>query len=222
MNLDKLINEQLSIFAASGQPEEIIQAQLTSMTKSLVQSAFSSYGDLAKQAEAELKKSLKVDFSELGLAGYNDVIGKIVKAEVDKMVQGAATERIKGIVEKITAQAPAMITLEDLIEQFIEFKVDDEALDEDIEQLRDGMTLIIKETTGGYYRIAMDTDGNLDEYRCDLQIAVNRQGEIYSLKVNDDDFEKDMFVGRLFHQFERNLFGMWSCGTKLIEIAEHQ
>lgn len=213
-DLTNAVNEVLKRIIASDTIEKAIEAQLTKTIQREVESALSSYSEFGKELDAAIKSALKVDFSGLGLTGYNDVIIKIVRAQVDANVNNLLAKQVEEQMTELLAPPPAEIKLSKLVEQFIEANKPDGyscSCDDS-----DRITLIVEHSdyndqSGWVY---LDKAEGMEKYQCSTRLAYNDQ-RVYSIKIDDKDPSKTMFVGPLF-KFERSLFQMYAAGTKLI------
>lgn len=129
-------------------------------------------------------------------------------------MQNEATRQLEQNISELLAPAPAEITLEQLIDDFIKSR-----LDKSYSDIRgDNFTLIIEHSEGstvGYKNIYIDPDDRTSKYSCAVQIAVTPSGEVYGLKIGGKDLKDQLFVGPLY-DFERKLFQLFTAKSKLI------
>lgn len=200
--------------------EKAIESQLTKTIQREVESALSSYSDFGKQLDTAIKGALQVDFSGLGLPGYNDMILKIVRAQVDANVNSLLAKQVEEQLTELLAPPPAEIKLSELVEQFKQAQRDKRSYSCscDSEQI----TLIVEETSHGSRFIYLDADAHQGKYDCAIRFLVSdHDNQIHALKVDGRDMEKQLFVGSLYN-FERSLFQLYAAGTKLIvDCDEH-
>jgi hypothetical protein len=196
---------------ASGAIEQAIEKQLTETISRVICDQLRSYSDIGKVIEAQVEKSLEV--GKMDLPSYADLIGKIVRRQVEAGMQNEATRQLEQNIAELLAPAPAEITLEQLIKDFIESRVEDD------DSIRgDDFTLIIEHSDGstaGYKHVYIDPDARTTRYSCAIQIDVTPAGEVYGLKIGGRDLKDQLFVGKLYG-FERKLFQLFTAKSKLV------
>jgi hypothetical protein len=196
---------------SSGAIEAAIEEKLGQTIIKIIEQQMSSYGDFGEALKARIDEALNIDLREITLPSYGDLIGKIVRTRIDGVMHKEFSEAIDAHLGKLLSPAPAQITLDKLIDDYIESKKD----------YGGGMlaghdfTFAIESQDYGYWRIGIDQDPGQELRRCGIQIAVTREGCVYSLDINGKDLKERLFVGPLFN-FERALFQMYTAKTKLI------
>lgn len=199
---------------ASGAIEQTIEKKLGECINSAIESQLRSYSDFGKAIEEKVKQAIGVNLDDMDLPSYADLIGKIVRRQVEAGMQSEATKRLEESIGKLLAPAPAEITLEKLIDNFIEAKIDSRG-----DYIRGcDFTLIIDHSVGltaGYKNIFIDEGAHKSTYSCSTQIGVNARGEVYSLKLGGSDVKDQLFIGPLYN-FERDLFQLYTAKSKLI------
>lgn len=208
--MEQAVATAFSNIAGSGFIEKQIEEQLSKSIAGIVKSQLESYSEFGKALNEHVKKALQVDFSGLGLPGYNDMILKIVRRQVDAGLADVLSTQVEGQLTKLLKPAPAEIKLSELIKEFIEQSADDCPCDNP-----NSISLHIEKSDRGYRRIYLDKDEGKSMYACAIHIAITGEGEVYSLKINEFDPKKTLFVGPIYG-FERRLFQMHAAGTKLI------
>lgn len=122
--LEQLLHERISLFTASDKPKEIIDEHVEKMFKSVIDSAFRTYGDMGRAVEEAIKAAMPGNVSEMvELARYNSLIVNAMKekwAEAgvgDDMIRrthAAIDEVMKGM------EVPEFVSLRQLLEAFVE------------------------------------------------------------------------------------------------------
>jgi hypothetical protein len=196
----------------SGAIEQAIEKQLTETISGVIREQLRSYSDIGKAIEAQVKASLNIGTMEL--PSYADLIGKIVRRQVEAGMQNEATRHLEKNIAELLAPAPAEITLEQLIEDFINHRL--EYSGDDIRG--DSFTLLIEHSEGStdvYKHIHIDPEHGTRKYSCAIQLDVTPSGEVYGLKLGGRDLKDQLFVGPLY-DFERKLFQLFTAKSKLI------
>jgi len=196
---------------ASGAIEQAIEKQIGDTIGGIIKDQLRTYSDVGKAIEVQVKEALQI--GKMDLPSYADLIGKIVRRQVEVGMQNEATRQLEQNIAELLAPAPAEITLEQLINEFIEIRVEDD------DSIRgDDFTLLIDHSDGstaGYKHIYLDPDARTSKYSCAIQIDVQPSGEVYGLKVGGRDLKDQLFVGKLYG-FERKLFQLFTAKSKLI------
>jgi len=197
---------------ASGAIEKAIEENITKTVSSAIKQQLESYSDFGKKLSDHVKSALQVNFDDLGLSGYNDLILKIVRAQVDAHVGSVLAKQVEEQMAKLLQPAPAEIKLSELIKDFIERNKPDGCECDGSDQI----TLHIEESRYGSRWIGLDKAEGKSEYQCEIRFAVNeRDGGIFGLRFDGKEADKTFFVGPIYG-FERSLFQMYAAGTKLI------
>lgn len=209
--LQQAVTDSFKKIVESGVIEAAIEKKLTETINSILDSELRSYSDFGKQLGAQVKSALNVDFSNLQLPGYNDLILRIVRKQVDALVTNSVALHVEEQMTALLAPPPAEIRLSKLVADFIEAnKPDGCACGES-----DHISLLVEKSEHGYCHVYMDKDAGKSKYSCDLQVHVNSDGRVYSLKINDKEIGKSLFIGPMYG-FDLDLFQMYAAGTKLI------
>lgn len=124
-------------------------------------------------------------------------------------MQGEVAKKIKASVSALLANAPAEIALETSVENFRKYVKDGHTA-----ALSPEITMHIEESNYGCWRIAPDKDSTVDRYRCAFRMTVDDKGEIHSLKIDDEDTNRDLFF-RPTRDVKRDLYRMYVSGTKI-------
>jgi hypothetical protein len=195
---------------ASGAIEQAIEKQLAETISSLIKTELREYSDFGKAIKDRVQQAVGVNLDRMDLPSYNDLILQIIRRQVDGIMQSEAAQQLESNMAKLLEQAPVQITLEKLIEDFVEAnKEDKEGQD---------FTLLIERKYGSTY-ICLDEDAGKSEYSCDFRIAVDQDGAVYSLMLGAKDVAKTLFMGP-FYGFERTLFQLYAAKSKVIVAAD--
>ncbi|WP_321814608.1 MULTISPECIES: hypothetical protein [unclassified Paraburkholderia] len=217
--LQSAVNAAFSNVVASGVIEKAIEEQLTKCVTSIINDHLRSYSDFGKQLEKAVESALKVDFDNLGLPGYNDLILKIIRAQVAQHTSGSIAGQIEEQMKELLAPAPAEIKLSTLVEEFIKDAHDEIGCSCDSP---DRITLVVRDGTDGgrystlkdFYHIYLDAQPDKEHYRCAYRIAVH-DGHVYSVTIDEKDPSKTFFVGPV-RGFDKRVFQLYAAKSKLI------
>ncbi|HWW07748.1 hypothetical protein [Collimonas sp.] len=209
--LQQIVSDSFAKIVSSGVIEAAIEKKLTETINSILDSELRSYSDFGKQLGAQVKSALNVDFANLQLPGYNDLILSIVRKQVNALVAKSAALHVEEQMTVLLASPPAEIKLSKLVADFIEANKPDGCACGD----SDHISLLVEKSDYDYCHIYMDKDAGKSRYSCDIQVHVNTDGRVYSLKIDDKEIGKSLFVGPMYG-FDLDLFQMYAAGTKLI------
>lgn len=209
-DLKTAVSTAFANVVASGAIEQAIEKQLASTIGDLIKHELREYSDFGKAIKERVQQALCVNLGQMDLPSYNDLILQIIRRQVDGIMQSEAAQQLESNMAKLLEQAPAEITLQKLIEEFIEAnKENKEGQD---------FTLLIERKWGSTY-ICLDEDAGKSEYSCDFRLAIDKDGKVYSLMLGAKDVAKTLFMGP-FYNFERTLFQLYAAKSKVIVPAD--
>ncbi|KVZ18618.1 hypothetical protein WT88_29490 [Burkholderia stagnalis] len=210
--LEQAFSTAFSNIISSGLIEKAIEENIAKTVESTIREQLRSYSDFGKAIEERVKTALQVNFDNLGLPGYNDLILKIVRAQVDANVQSTLAAQVEKQMTELLTPAPAELTLSALVAEFIE---DSKRYDN---SGPDRITLIVEEDSSysstKFHHIYLDKEEGQGKYECHHRIDVHN-GKMYNVLIGKQDPDKKLFVGSLYG-FERRIFQLYAAGTKLI------
>jgi hypothetical protein len=199
----------------SGAVEAAIEKNIAETIQGLVRDQLRPYSPFAKALNEQVAKALQVDLSRLDLPSYGQLILNIVRRRVEAETDNQLAKVVEKQLSELLATAPAEISLQQLVEQFIEEHADDEA------ERNERITLIVDGRDYGMRWIYMDKAERKDKYSCAIRFLHNHEtGKISALRLDGAEVEKTLFIGPLY-RFERALFQMHAAGTRLTGVEEH-
>ena len=208
--LKQLVSEAFDKIVASGAIEQAIEKKLTDTITRAIDDQLSSYSDFGKSVKDQVSNALAVDLSQAGLPTYGHLVTEIIRRRVEASMHGEFAAQLEKDIAELLAPAPAEITVEALIEEFIK------AHGEGREGER--FTLLIENEGRGFQYVALDKEERTEKYSCDYRIGV-MDGQVYHLKFGRQDVQKTLFVGPL-GGFEKLLFQLFTAKSKLIIPAD--
>lgn len=215
--LQQAVFTAFSNIVAAGAIEKAIEEKLTKTITSIIDEELRSYSTFGEQLKERVKAALQVDFHNLGLPGYNDLILKIIRQQVDAQLNATIETQIEQQMKELLAPAPAEIKLSQLVEEFIKGEHSDRQYRPCSCDESDRITLIVREESlisSKFYHIYLDKESDTEYYKCPYQIDVH-DGRVYSVQIDQKDPSKTLFVGPM-HGFKRRLFQLYAAGTRLI------
>ena len=208
--LKQLVSEAFDRIVASGAIENAIEKKLTDTITSALDDQLRSYSDFGKAIKEQVSAALAVDLRLAGLPTYGHLITEIIRRRVDASMQGQFAAQLEQDIAALLDPAPAEITIETLIEEFIKAHGEDRA--------GENFTLLIENEGRGFQYVALDQEARTGKYSCAYRIGV-MDGKVYSLNFRGEDVAKTLFIGPL-RGFEKLLFQLFTAKSKLIIPAD--
>lgn len=192
---------------ASGVIEQTIEKKLTETIVDAIGSHLRSYSDFGQAIQKQVQQAIGVDLERADLPSYNDFVLKVIRKQLDSAMADTAAKQLEENMAKLLVKAPAEITLQQLVDDFIEaFKEDREGQE---------FTLHIDHSSYGFKYVCLDVEEGKGEYSCDFRIGVDRDGHVFSLQLGGKDVTKTLFVGPIYG-FERAVFQLYTAKTKIV------
>lgn len=202
----------------SGVIEQAIEKKMVETITSIFNEQLRDYSEFGKKLTEKVKASLNVNMHDLAIPGYNDLVLKIIRRQVDAHTGHAIAEQIEKQMSNLLAPPPREIKLTELVADFIKKNTPDDdgcSCDDSPEEIT-----FLFEDDGWFKYVRLDKNPNIDKYRCEIQLGLDKDGRIFSLKLDGKDSQHTLFIGPLYN-FERSLFQMYAAGTKLVIDAAH-
>nr|WP_231753739.1 hypothetical protein [Burkholderia savannae] len=215
--LEQAVSTAFSNIVAAGAIEKAIEEKLAKTITSIIDEELRSYSSFGERLKEHVKTALQVDFHNLGLPGYNNLILKVIRQQVDAQLNATIATQIEQQMKELLAPAPAEIKLSQLVEEFIKDEHTDRQYRSCSCDESDRITLIVREESGlvsKFCHIHLDNEHGTESHNCPYQINVH-DGRVYSVQIDRKDPSKTLFVGPM-HGFKRRLFQLYAAGTKLI------
>ncbi|AOJ07622.1 hypothetical protein [Burkholderia mayonis] len=215
--LEQAVSTAFANIVAAGAIEKAIEEKLAKTITSVIDEELRSYSTFGERLKEHVKTALQVDFHNLGLPGYNDLILKVIRQQVDAQLNATIATQIEQQMKELLTPAPAEIKLSQLVEEFIKDEHTDRQYRSCSCDESDRITLIVREESGfvsKFCHIYLDKEHGTEPHNCPFQIDVH-DGRVYSVQIDRKDPSKTLFVGPM-HGFKRRLFQLYAAGTKLI------
>lgn len=199
---------------ASGAIEQAIEKKIGETVTSIIEQQLRSYSDFGKALEAKVSTLIDINLESIDLPSYRDLIGKVIQQRVGAAMSAQFTQQLGKDLDDLLSPAPAEITLEQLLKDFVEHQMD--AYDADEYRGRDFSLYVVRtDRSDGYVDVYFDKDGHKSMYSCDFQLRTKNGGELWSLKVDGVDPKKQLFLGPMY-SFEKRLVQLYTARTKLV------
>ena len=215
-DLNEIVLESMDLLSESGKIELMISKKLESVVKDAIERELSSCSDFGKNLRRHIKECVGIDFSSLGIDGYNDHMLRMIGTIMDKQMQGESKERLEATLTEMLSDPPKEIKLSELIELFKE-NFTEEANAESI----DCMTCIVEGRCDKFFtHVYMSMKENTEKYQCDYRFGLRLDREtgirtVYTMTISGANLKKGLFVGP-FYGLERLMYQMHCCGTSVV------
>ncbi|MEO7466516.1 MAG: hypothetical protein ABIV36_05855 [Sphingobium limneticum] len=212
---DNLTNIISAAVAAKMTPDFIEKEVNSRVEKLIVESvdrALRSYSDTGKLIEKAVEDALRVD--RLDLPTYGSVVTGMLKKQIEQRVSDLVEGRLSQDMAELLSLAPKEIKLSEIADGMRErYKVRNDYAYGPI------ISVVVEEseTIPGYYRIGLDED-DADRRTlraCDYEIAIDKEGKIYSATLEGRSLKDTSRLGRNWGM-DQLIRGWYACGTTII------
>ena len=187
-----------------------VEGKIGECVKEAVDRAFRSYGDVGKQIEEAVAKSLRIE-NHLDVPAYGVMVMAALRAKMDETLSGLINERLSAEMDEILKIAPKEVKLEEIVKTMIS------GLEDDHDRWGSHVTCIIEESeySAGYHYVYLDEDEDKRKYECSAQVSIDKQGKIYGLKIGQRDAKTTIIMGPRYG-WEKMIFAAYCSGSILI------
>lgn len=211
IDLNKIVNNALVEMENDKFVEGVVKKRLEKTVVDIVDDIFREYSDFRKKLKGHIEENLNINFEELGLEGYNGLVLAAVKEQLDKAITVQGIEKIKETMDKMLKEVKQEYTLSEIIE-----KLKGESSKEEYEyDYGEKVELKIEDGGSGYKRIYLDEEEKGYKHDCDYQIAIDKEGKPYSIKLKGDELNTKKIIGGLYG-LEELLFKIYAGGAKIV------
>lgn len=219
MDLNNLVNEQMKRLVDDGIVEKMVKEKLEETVKDAVNDLLRPYSDFGKELRKAVAESVKVNFNNLKLPTYNQMILDEVQKSVDLNIREGGLGEVKRTLVEILDNTPKEFNLSEILDTFKDEIIDGYDWEEDDDNLGDEITLHIEHdkslyTSNSYTHIYFDVLEDLQKYKCRYQIDLHN-GIIYSVKIDGSEY-KPRYIYNGLAKLETLLFKIHSSGAKIV------
>lgn len=217
IDLNKIVNDALVELEKERFVETAVKKRLEKTIEEIIDDTFRKWGTFGENLKSYIDKNLNVNIENLGIEGYNTLALKVIQEELDKVITTQGIEKIKDTTREILSDVKSEYTLSEIIEALKEENLKEEyEFDEE-----DTIAIIIEGDEDGYKHIYLSLEeptsiyGKVSKHSYDYQIAINRLGKPYSIKLKNNEIDTKKILGGLYG-LDRLLFKIFSSGAKII------
>lgn len=193
-----------------GALEQALGKYADKLIDSCAEDVLRSYGDVGKAIKEALAKAITPHLEDLAdFPAYHDFVAKRLRMAATNFYDQRLAEVLDKELAEIMDEMPQEITLSwviDAVRQSITCHSEGEHMGE-------LMTLIF-DTSYGTTRIYIGKESGMDKYQCEYHIAIDKEGHIYSMKIDGDDLNNKKCVGPFFRA-ERKLMAAYAMKAKV-------
>ena len=194
IDLNKIVNDALVELEKERFVETAVKKRLEKTIEEIIDDTFRRWGTFGENLKSYIDKNLNVNIENLGIEGYNTLALKAIQEELDKVITTQGIEKIKDTTREILSDVKSEYTLSEIIEALKEENLKEEyEFDEE-----DTIAIIIEGDEDGYKHIYLSLEepksiyGRVSKHSYDYQIAINRLGKPYSIKLKNNEIFKPL------------------------------
>jgi hypothetical protein len=195
----------------SGALEQALSKYADKLIDDCAQDVLRSYGDVGKAVKEALTKAIMPHIDDLtDFPSYHDFVAKRLRMAASEFYDQRLAEVLDKEISEIMSELPEEITLSwviDAVRKSITGYGEGEHMDEE-------MTLIIEDSSYGYRHIYIGKEADMEKYRCEYHLNLDKEGCIYSMKIDEDDVKAKKCVGP-FYGAERKLMAAYAMKAKV-------
>lgn len=202
----------------AGALEVALGKQADKLIEDCASDVLRSYGDVGKAIKEAMTKAMTPNLDDLAdFPKYHDFVMKRLRIAAQSFCDQRLADVLDKELTEIMASLPEQITLSALLEMVAEsireFSDTGDHYDEE-------MTLIIENTSCGYRHIFIGKESGTDKCSCEYQVDIDKEGRIYSMKIDGSDMKNCKFAGP-FYNFERLMMNLYAMkGTLLLDRGD--
>ncbi|MGY3959498.1 hypothetical protein [Aeromonas popoffii] len=195
----------------SGALEQALSKYADKLIDDCAQDVLRSYGDVGKAVKEALTKAIMPSIDSIAdFPSYHDFVTKRLRMAASEFYDQRLAEVLDKEISEIMSELPEEITLSwviDAVRKSITGYGEGEHMGEE-------MTLIIEDSSYGYRHIYIGKEADMNKFRCEYQLDLDKEGCIYSMKIDEDDVKAKKCVGP-FYGAERKLMAAYAMKAKV-------
>lgn len=204
IDLNSLVNQELKNLEESGFVKEAIQKQVEKTVTEIIDDLLREWSPFGKALKAEIESKLQINFDNLDIVSYNQVVLNAVKEKLDQVVYVQGVEQIKANMDAMLSEIKPEYKLSEIIEKLKEFSSDD-AKENDWEEI----SLHVSSPRDILTFIYFDEEPDKEEYQCKYILSVNKDGSLNTASIMDCKLDNKLVIGGL-HGMEELIFKLYA------------
>lgn len=192
INLESILNNAISNSLSDEFLQPIISKCVEKSVKDAVESQFGYNAPFKKLIEESISEKMPTNIEDLGR--FSDLVLKVLSQHLNN----AQNEHIKNVIEpemqRLLGEIPKTIKLSELIKKIVNNFDDDDKKD-------DSPTIIVEksEISEGHWDLYIDPVEYVGRYRCKIAMRFDNDGSCWSLKLDNEEVNKKLFIGCKFN-----------------------
>lgn len=221
MDLNVLAMNAMRKMEQEGKLQDMITKQVESTMQEVVKDLFGKWSDFSKNMKKEIEEQLKINFKDLNLSTYNELIMQAVAESINDEIAVEGVARIQENIKNLVGSTKDEYKLSELVKEMM-YEVDRSEIG--FEEMHE-MTVDIDTDFSLSTIISMDPDNDVTDYNCKYRFWVSKDtGLVHNIEINEkhrtgkrsiSDFDARAIM-RGMHGVEKILFQMYARGSKLI------
>lgn len=196
----------------NGALEQAIGKYADKLIDSCAEDVLKSYGDVGKAIKEALAKAITPHLEDLAdFPPYHDFVAKRLRMAATNFYDQRLAEVLDKELTEIMGEMPQEITLSWIIDAVRTSIIGYSGGD----HVDEYMTLIIEGSPHDYRQIYIGKEEGMEKYRCEYQVHIDKEGCIYSMKIDGDDLKNKKCAGP-FYSAERKLMAAYAMKAKVI------
>ena len=210
MELEKVVQDTINNMVSSGKVTEIIEKHLTQTVDEIVKDCLRSYGDFGKQIKDAVASVINVDLSNVKMLDLSGVITDTIKDQLQESVNRNILENVTSVIKELSGELDKK---EYLLSEVMEmFKSSAESYDKDDSY---EITLHVVGESYGYTHIYFDYKADIEKYRCNFQLDLNKDGKVYAFQGGKIKASNDPRFQSIHGTFEKFLYRLYASAAKI-------
>lgn len=192
IDLNALVNQSLANIEESGFVKEVIQKRIEKTVTETIDELLRGYSPFGKALKSEIESKLQVNFKELDIASYNQVVLNAVKEKLDQAVYVQGVEQIKASMDAMLSDIKPEYKLSEIIEKLKECAEDD-AKENDWSEI----SFHIDADRSVLAFVYFDEEPGKEKYRCKYRLSICKDGRLNTVEIRDCKLDNRLVMGRM-------------------------
>lgn len=209
IDIESVVAQAVAAALAPERLQPIITKQVEKAVDNAIEEQFGYRAPFRKLLEEKMAAAMPTNMEDLGR--FSDLVLKVISAKLHEAQAEAVAQIIQPKLDAMLKPLPPTMKLSELVAKLLPDLADDYRRNGDSQP-----TIIVEHNDGldGYWRLYIDSRGDRDKYSCRLQIAFDKEGKAYSLRIGDEKMEKALLIGPTYNA-DALLLQIYTCGITI-------
>ncbi|WP_430317840.1 hypothetical protein [Pseudomonas nitroreducens] len=212
INIEGLVADAVAAALAPEKLQPIIQANVEKAVKSAIDDNFGYRSPFVELCKESMAAVMPTDLGDLGR--YGDLVLKAVRMALNEHQDHALKQTITERMENLLKPLPARMKLSELVEKLTEHFATGHRREGD----KPTFIVEVSDVVEGYWGLYADPKEGADRYSkygCAIQMQFNKEGECYSLRIDEKEDPKNMLFLGSHHGADALALNLYTGGTKV-------